>query len=67
MGSEQDENLSKSLMELKFQEMLQVFFNPGYRGRGAGGNAGTPSGDLMWKSGSRAESSVQALSAVCSE
>ena len=28
------------------------------------GNAGTPSGDLMWKSGSRAESSVQALCAV---
>ena len=29
------------------------------------GNAGAPSGDLMWKSGTRAESSVQALCAVC--
>ena len=62
-------NVSKSLTELKIQELLNFVETKmqAIEGRGVqGGNARAPSGDLMWKSGSRAESCVQALRAMCS-
>ena len=54
-------------MELKLQEMLKVFETQmqAIEGGVQGGMQGAPSGDLMWKSATRAESSVQALCAVC--
>ena len=61
-------NVSKSLTELKIQELLNFVETKmqAIEGRGVQvGNARAPSGDLMWKSGSRAESCVQALRAMC--